>query len=102
MPVSGLPPYDDTNIFARILRGEIPCSKVYEDDQVLAFQICVDFFAIGVVVRERRMNLRERQMPKPPRDLFRALAHIAQRGNAANGNPGTRDAGQPAAKLWSA
>ena len=37
MPVSGLPPYDDTNIFARILRGEIPCSKVYEDDQVLAF-----------------------------------------------------------------
>ena len=24
MPVSGLPPYDDANIFARILRGEIP------------------------------------------------------------------------------
>jgi histidine triad (HIT) family protein len=37
MPVSGLPPYDDTNIFARILRGEIPCKKVYEDDFVLAF-----------------------------------------------------------------
>jgi histidine triad (HIT) family protein len=37
MPVSGLPPYDDTNIFARILRGEIPCRKVYEDDHVLAF-----------------------------------------------------------------
>jgi diadenosine tetraphosphate (Ap4A) HIT family hydrolase len=29
--------YDPTNIFARILRGEIPCSKVYEDDHVLAF-----------------------------------------------------------------
>ncbi len=37
MPVSGLPPYDDTNIFARILRGEIPCKKVYEDDFALAF-----------------------------------------------------------------
>ena len=27
MAVSGLPPYDETNIFARILRGEIPCRK---------------------------------------------------------------------------
>ena len=30
--------YDDTNIFARIIRGEIPCDKVYEDDHVLAFR----------------------------------------------------------------
>ena len=29
--------YDDNNIFAKILRGEIPCAKVYEDDHVLAF-----------------------------------------------------------------
>jgi histidine triad (HIT) family protein len=29
--------YDPTNIFARILRGEIPCKKVYEDAHVLAF-----------------------------------------------------------------
>jgi len=37
MPVSGMPPYDDANIFARILRREIPCKTVYEDDWVLAF-----------------------------------------------------------------
>jgi histidine triad (HIT) family protein len=37
MPVSGLPPYDDSNIFAKILRGEIPCKKVYEDEWALAF-----------------------------------------------------------------
>jgi diadenosine tetraphosphate (Ap4A) HIT family hydrolase len=37
MPVSGLPPYDDGNIFARILRGEIPSRKVYEDEFALAF-----------------------------------------------------------------
>ena len=37
MPVSGQPPYDDGNIFARILRGEIPCQKVYEDTWALAF-----------------------------------------------------------------
>lgn len=29
--------YDDQNIFAKILRGEIPCDKVFEDDHVLAF-----------------------------------------------------------------
>ncbi len=29
--------YDDNNIFAMILRGELPCHKVYEDDIVLAF-----------------------------------------------------------------
>lgn len=29
--------YDDQNIFARILRGELPAIKVYEDDQVLVF-----------------------------------------------------------------
>ena len=29
--------YDPNNIFAKILRGEIPCNKVYEDDFVLAF-----------------------------------------------------------------
>ena len=29
--------YDDSNIFAKILRGEIPCNKIYEDDYVLAF-----------------------------------------------------------------
>lgn len=37
MASSGLPPYDDTNIFARILRGEIPNRTVYEDQWALAF-----------------------------------------------------------------
>ena len=30
--------YDRNNVFARILRGELPCTKVYEDDHVLAFR----------------------------------------------------------------
>ena len=29
--------YDDQNIFAKILRGEIPCNKIYDDDFVLSF-----------------------------------------------------------------
>ena len=32
-----MPPYDPSNIFAKILRGEIPCHRVYEDSAVLAF-----------------------------------------------------------------
>jgi diadenosine tetraphosphate (Ap4A) HIT family hydrolase len=37
MPIDATQPYDDNNIFARILRGEIPSRKVYEDERVLAF-----------------------------------------------------------------
>lgn len=37
MPVSGLGPYDDQNIFAKILRNEIPSRRVFEDEWALAF-----------------------------------------------------------------
>ena len=37
MPIDATKPYDDSNIFARILRGELPANKVYEHDHVLAF-----------------------------------------------------------------
>ncbi len=37
MSITGLPPYDDANIFARILRGEIPCKRVHDDAHALAF-----------------------------------------------------------------
>ena len=37
MPIDPTKPYDDSNIFAQILRGEIPCKKVYEDEHALAF-----------------------------------------------------------------
>src|SRR5262249_13159658 len=32
-----MPAYDPNNIFAKILRGELPCYKIYEDDKALAF-----------------------------------------------------------------
>jgi diadenosine tetraphosphate (Ap4A) HIT family hydrolase len=37
MPIDPTLPYDDANIFARILRGEIPARTVYEDEFALAF-----------------------------------------------------------------
>jgi len=54
-------PYDDQNIFAKILRGEAPCVKVYEDDAVLAF---MDIFPQSkghtlVIPKEAARNLLE-------------------------------------------
>lgn len=50
MPVSGLPPYDDNNIFARILRKEIPAKVVYEDEWALAFHDIAPQAPIHVLV----------------------------------------------------
>jgi diadenosine tetraphosphate (Ap4A) HIT family hydrolase len=37
MPIDATQPYDDQNIFAKILRGEIPSERVYEDNFAIAF-----------------------------------------------------------------
>jgi histidine triad (HIT) family protein len=37
MPIDATLPYDDSNVFARILRGELPSKTVYEDEYALAF-----------------------------------------------------------------
>jgi histidine triad (HIT) family protein len=50
MPVTGLPPYDDSNIFARILRGEIPAKTVHEDAHALAFHDIAPQAPIHVLV----------------------------------------------------
>ncbi|TNE31586.1 MAG: HIT domain-containing protein [Alphaproteobacteria bacterium] len=38
MPIDATEPYDDNNIFAKILRGEIPSNKVYDDEWAFAFE----------------------------------------------------------------
>lgn len=37
MPIDATRPYDDQNVFAKILRGEIPATRLYEDDHAVAF-----------------------------------------------------------------
>ena len=37
MPINPTEPYDQNNLFAQILRGEIPSKKLYEDEHALAF-----------------------------------------------------------------
>ena len=37
MPIDPTRPYEDSNVFAKIIRGELPCKKVYQDEWALAF-----------------------------------------------------------------
>jgi histidine triad (HIT) family protein len=67
-----MPAYDPNNIFAKILRGELPCHKVYEDDQAFAF--------LDIMPRAPGHTL---VLPKAPaRNILDAapddLAHLAQ------------------------
>lgn len=50
MPVDATLPYDDGNVFAKILRGEIPCTKVYEDEFALAFNDIAPWSPVHVLV----------------------------------------------------
>jgi histidine triad (HIT) family protein len=50
MPVKGLGAYDDQNIFARILRGEIPARKLFEDEWALAFHDIAPLAPVHVLV----------------------------------------------------
>jgi histidine triad (HIT) family protein len=73
--------YDDTNIFARILRGEIPADKVYEDGQIIAF---MDVMPQGpghtlVVPRARSRNL----LDADPTELGAAMAVVQKIAIAA-------------------
>ena len=53
MPVSGLPPYDDGNIFARILRGELPAKTIHEDQWAVAFHDIAPQAPVHVLVIPR-------------------------------------------------
>jgi len=83
--------YDRNNVFARILRGEIPCKKVYEDEYVLAFN---DISArapthVLVIPKGEYVSLddfSEKASPAEMVALVRALGHVArQRGVAETG-----------------
>ena len=54
MPIDPKLPYDANNIFARILRGEIPCDRVYEDDFALAFNDIAPQAPVHVLVIPRQ------------------------------------------------
>lgn len=50
MPIDATQPYDDSNIFARILRGEVPCKRVLETEHSLAFHDIAPLSAAHILV----------------------------------------------------
>lgn len=50
MSVDPRQPYDDQNVFAKILRGELPCTKVYEDEWTLAFNDIAPLAPVHILV----------------------------------------------------
>ncbi len=84
MPVSGLGRYDDQNIFAKILRGEIPCRKVHEDEFSLAFEDIAPQAPVHVLVvpRGRYVSLVDfaaRASEAEIAGFWRAVAAIARK-----------------------
>ena len=78
-----MPDYDDTNIFARILRGEIPCDKVYEDDYALAFRDIAPQTPIHVLVIPKGAYVSADDFSEKASDaeiagFFRALGKVAR------------------------
>ena len=53
MPIDPTLPYDDQNIFAKILRGEIPSKRVYEDEWAIAFHDINPQAALHILVIPR-------------------------------------------------
>jgi diadenosine tetraphosphate (Ap4A) HIT family hydrolase len=83
--------YDPNNIFARILRGELPCNKVFEDDHVLAFHDIHPQAPVHVLVipKGAYVSLDDFAAEAPPAKIaafVRALGAIARSlGLAENG-----------------
>ena len=75
--------YDDSNVFARILRGEIPCNKVYEDDYALAFHDIRPIAPVHVLVIPKGpyVSLDDLAADAPPDfvgGFFKAVAQAAR------------------------
>ncbi|MFA6232136.1 MAG: HIT domain-containing protein [Rhodanobacter sp.] len=75
--VTGEVAYDAQNPFARIIRGELPAYKVYEDKQVLAF-LSKDQSVPGHVLVISKTSKAQNIMEMSPRDLTRVML-VAQR-----------------------
>jgi len=75
--------YNPNNVFARILRGEIPCGKVYEDEHALAFndlspQAPVHVLVIPKGSYESHKDFAANASPEEIAGLHRAIGKVAE------------------------
>ena len=83
MPIDPTQPYDDNNVFARILRGEIPSTKVYEDDWALAFHDIAPLAPVHVLVIPKGAyvgwdDFTARASAEEIAGFVRAVGHVAR------------------------
>ena len=80
--------YDDDNIFAKILREEIPCKKVYENEYVLAFHDVNPQSKIHILVIPKGKyisfaDFSENALPEEINGFMKAVGKIAKNQNLA-------------------
>ena len=83
MPIDATKPYDDSNIFARILRGEIPSKRVYEDEHALAFHDINPQAPVHILVIPKGRyvswdDFSERGSAEEIAGFVRAVGHVAR------------------------
>jgi histidine triad (HIT) family protein len=82
--------YDRSNVFARILRGELPCQRVYEDDHALAFHDINPLAPVHVLVipKGEYVSMDDFSAQAPAEALagfFRAVGESARRVGVVEG-----------------
>ncbi len=82
--------YDHNNIFAKILRGEIPCAVLYEDDYALAFndispQAPVHILVIPKNAYNSIYDFGAQASAEEITGFYRALSHVAEKAGLAEG-----------------
>ena len=83
MPVKGRGPYDDQNVFAKILRGEIPSRRVFENEWALAFHDIAPQAPTHVLVIPKRPHVSladftEHASAEEIAGFFRAVGAVAK------------------------
>jgi histidine triad (HIT) family protein len=83
MPIDATLPYDPSNIFARILRQEVPCRKVYEDEHALAFHDINPAAPVHILVVPKGAyvswdDFAERARAEEIAGFVRAVGHVAR------------------------
>lgn len=81
--------YDVDNVFAKILRGEIPCNKVYEDQHVLAFHDINPRAPVHILVIPKNAykdmdDFTARAAPEEITALFRAFGKLAREAGVSD------------------
>jgi len=88
MPIDPTKPYDDSNIFARILRGEVSCKRVHEDEHALAFHDIAPAAAVHILVIPKGAyvswdDFSARGSADEIAGFVRAIGHVAREAGLA-------------------